>query len=76
MNVIISGCNLSTNPPFIRPHAIWVQFICELVETVKYSSYEKVEMLAGLIHRSLGMTVGAMPPNQTRHVAAIGVRFK
>ncbi|XP_045467840.1 phosphatidylinositol 4-kinase alpha [Harmonia axyridis] len=70
------GCNLSTNPPFIRPHAIWVQFICELVETVKYSSYEKVEMLAGLIHRSLGMTVGAMPPNQTRHVAAIGVRFK
>ncbi|KAK9874265.1 hypothetical protein WA026_002618 [Henosepilachna vigintioctopunctata] len=70
------GCDLSTHPPFVKPHSIWVQFICELVETIKYSSYEKVEMLAGLIHRSLSMNVGSTPPNQTRHVAAVGVRFK
>lgn len=70
------GCDLSTNPPFVKPHAIWVQFICEIIETAKYSSYEKVEMLAGLIHQSLAMSVGIDPSNQTRHVSAVGVRFK
>ncbi|CAH0558143.1 unnamed protein product [Brassicogethes aeneus] len=70
------GCQLGPDPPFVRPHAIWVQFICELVETIKYSSYEKVEMLASLIHRSLAMCVGQEPPCQTRHVSAVGVRFK
>nr|CAH7716977.1 unnamed protein product [Callosobruchus chinensis] len=70
------GCSLSPDPPFVKPHAIWVQFISELVETIKYSSYEKVEMLASLIHHSLAMSVGAEPPPMTRHVAAIGVRFK
>lgn len=47
-----------------------------MVETAKYSSYEKVEMLATLIHRSLAMTIGANPPSQTRDVSAVGVRFK
>ncbi|XP_063926768.1 phosphatidylinositol 4-kinase alpha isoform X5 [Zophobas morio] len=70
------GARLEPDPPFVKPHGIWVQFICELVETVKYSSYEKVEMLASLIHRSLAMCVGADPPCQTRSVSAIGVRFK
>jgi phosphatidylinositol 4-kinase len=70
------GARLEPDPPFVKPHGIWVQFICELVETVKYSSYEKVEMLASLIHRSLAMCVGAEPPCQTRSVSAIGVRFK
>ncbi|XP_049821823.1 phosphatidylinositol 4-kinase alpha isoform X3 [Aethina tumida] len=70
------GCHLEPDPPFVKPHAIWVQFICELVETIKYSSYEKVEMLASLIHRSLAMCVGQDPPCQTRHVSAIGTRFK
>ncbi|XP_018572269.1 phosphatidylinositol 4-kinase alpha isoform X2 [Anoplophora glabripennis] len=70
------GCRLEPNPPFVKPHGIWVQFICDLVETTKYSSYEKVEMLASLIHHSLAMCVGTEPPCQTRHVAAIGVRFK
>ncbi|KAJ8972794.1 hypothetical protein NQ314_000030 [Rhamnusium bicolor] len=70
------GGNLEPDPPFVRPHGIWVQFICELVETIKYSSYEKVEMLASLIHHSLAMNVGSEPPCQTRHVSAIGVRFK
>lgn len=70
------GCKLEPSPPFVKPHGIWVQFICDLVETVKYSSYEKVEMLAALIHRSLAMCVGIDPPCQTRHVSAVGVRFK
>ncbi|XP_969785.1 phosphatidylinositol 4-kinase alpha isoform X4 [Tribolium castaneum] len=70
------GARLEPNPPFVKPHGIWVQFICELIDNVKYSSYEKVEMLASLIHRSLAMCVGADPPCQTRSVSAVGVRFK
>ncbi|XP_074027148.1 phosphatidylinositol 4-kinase III alpha isoform X2 [Leptinotarsa decemlineata] len=70
------GCYLEPDPPFVKPHGIWVQFICELVETIKYSSYEKVEMIASLIHHSLAMYVGSDPPPQTRHVSAIGIRFK
>ncbi|CAH1104235.1 unnamed protein product [Psylliodes chrysocephalus] len=70
------GCKLEPDPPFVKPHAIWVQFICDLVETIKYSSYEKVEMISSLIHHSLTMNVGSEPPSQTRHISAIGVRFK
>lgn len=69
-------CSLEPNPPFVKPHGIWIQFISDLVETIKYSSYEKVEMIASLIHHSLVMSVGAEPPSQTRHTAAVGVRFK
>lgn len=70
------GCNLDPKPPYVKPHKIWLQFICEMVETAKYNSYEKVEMLAMLIHRSLTMSVGSSNPCQTRHVAAAGVRFQ
>ncbi|XP_017786237.1 PREDICTED: phosphatidylinositol 4-kinase alpha isoform X2 [Nicrophorus vespilloides] len=70
------GAKLEPDPPFVKPHAIWVQFICEMVETAKYSSYEKVELLASLIHRSLAMSVGAAVPCQTRDVSSVGVRFK
>ncbi|XP_050307106.1 phosphatidylinositol 4-kinase alpha isoform X2 [Anthonomus grandis grandis] len=70
------GCHLDPDTPFVKPHVIWVQFICELVETIKYSSYEKVEMIASLIHHSLSMAVGNEPAPMTRHTSAVGVRFK
>ncbi|XP_025837646.1 phosphatidylinositol 4-kinase alpha [Agrilus planipennis] len=70
------GLKLDPNPPFVKPHAIWVQFISEIVETAKYNSYEKVEMLATLIHKSLSMGVGISPSSQTRNVEAVGVKFK
>ncbi|KAF7274503.1 hypothetical protein GWI33_012847 [Rhynchophorus ferrugineus] len=73
---VYEGCRLEPDNPFVKPHAIWVQFICELVEAIKYSSYEKVEMIASLIHHSLSMSVGSEPSNMTRHISAIGVRFK
>lgn len=73
---VSEGCILQPRPPFVQPHGIWVQFICELVETAKYCSAEKVEMLAALLHRSLDMCVGLPKPQQTRHVSAVGVRFK
>lgn len=74
--LISAGVKLQPNPPFVKPHAVWVNFIGELVETAKYSSYEVVEILATLIHRSLAMSVGSLIPNQTRDVSAVGVRFK
>ncbi|XP_023707312.1 phosphatidylinositol 4-kinase alpha isoform X2 [Cryptotermes secundus] len=70
------GCKLEPRPPFVKPHDIWVQFISELVETAKYCSQEKVEMLATLLHRSLPMIVGTREGHQNRHVAAVGVRFR
>ncbi|KAK9746290.1 PI4-kinase N-terminal region [Popillia japonica] len=70
------GVTLQPNPPYVKPHAVWVYFISEMVETAKYNSYEVVEILATLIHRSLAMNVGSPVPNQTRDVSAVGVRFK
>lgn len=70
------GCRLEPRPPFVRPHGIWVQFISEVIEATRDCSTEKVEMLAALLHRSLDMAVGTERPSQTRHVAAVGVRFK
>ncbi|XP_031331988.1 phosphatidylinositol 4-kinase alpha isoform X2 [Photinus pyralis] len=70
------GCKLEPNPPFVKPHGIWLQFISDMIDIAKYNSYEKVEMFAMLIHRSLTMTVGTNPPPQTRDVSAVGVRFK
>ncbi|XP_012059018.1 PREDICTED: phosphatidylinositol 4-kinase alpha [Atta cephalotes] len=75
---VYEGCKLGPNPPYVKPHDIWVTFIVELVETAKYCCQETVDMIALLLHRSLPMTVGASgeEPGITRHVAAVGVRFK
>lgn len=70
------GCKLEPIPPYVKPHDTWVQFISELVDTAKYSSQDKIDMLATLLHRSLPMYVGCPENNQNRHVAAVGVRFK
>lgn len=70
------GCKLEPNPPFVKPHGIWLHFINDMIDIAKYNSYEKVEMFATMIHRSLTMTVGANPSPQTRDVSAVGVRFK
>ena len=76
VNVNISGSQLAPSSPYIKPHAVWVNFIGELIETAKYNNYEVVEILAMMIHRSLPMNVGAKIPGQTRDVSAVGVRFK
>nr|CAD7260807.1 unnamed protein product [Timema shepardi] len=70
------GCKLEPQPPFVAPHNIWIQFLSELVETAKYCSQEKVEMLAMLLHRSLPMTVGTRDNHQNRHITAVGTRFR
>ncbi|RVE42389.1 hypothetical protein evm_012967 [Chilo suppressalis] len=70
------GAKLEPRPPFVAPHAVWVRFLCEVAETAKYNSLEKVEMLASLLHRSLPVTVGDTRDHINRHVEAVGVRFR
>ncbi|XP_028043414.1 phosphatidylinositol 4-kinase alpha isoform X2 [Bombyx mandarina] len=70
------GSKLEPRPPFVAPHAVWVRYLCEVAETAKYNSQEKVEMLASLLHRSLPITVGDYRDHINRHVEAVGVRFK
>lgn len=70
------GCLLEPKPPFVKPHEIWVQFLCEIVESAKYNSQEIVEMVVALLHRSLPITVGAKDNHPNRHVGAVGVRFE
>ncbi|XP_022115075.1 phosphatidylinositol 4-kinase alpha isoform X2 [Pieris rapae] len=70
------GAKLEPRPPFVAPHAVWVRYLCEVAETAKYNSLEKVEMLASLLHRTLPITVGDVRDHINRHVDAVGVRFK
>ncbi|KAJ0173228.1 hypothetical protein K1T71_011404 [Dendrolimus kikuchii] len=70
------GSKLEPRPPFVLPHAVWVRYLCEVAETAKYNSLEKVEMLASLLHRSLPITVGDVCDHINRHVEAVGVRFR
>ncbi|XP_031784727.1 phosphatidylinositol 4-kinase alpha isoform X2 [Nasonia vitripennis] len=73
------GCKLGPKSPVVQPHEIWVSFIVDLIETAKYCCQESVEMVALLLQRSLPMNVGAVSdeePRLSRHVAAVGARFK
>ncbi|KAI8441988.1 hypothetical protein MSG28_005651 [Choristoneura fumiferana] len=46
----LAAYKLEPRPPFVAPHAVWVRYFCELAETAKYNSHEKVEMLASMLH--------------------------
>lgn len=70
------GCKLDPQPPFMKPHTHWVQFLAEVVETAKYNCQETVEMVVALLHATLPISVGTKDNHPTRHVAAVGVRFK
>lgn len=63
-------------PPFVVPHNIWTKFLSERVEVARYCSRDQVEVLASLLHRCLGLRVGARSPAISRHPAAIGPRFR
>ncbi|CAH0382113.1 unnamed protein product [Bemisia tabaci] len=73
---VSENVTLEPRPPFVKPHDIWVKFISELVETAKYCSQEKVEMLANMFHRSLPMSVSYSNSLLSTHISAIGVYFR
>ena len=71
------GVTLEPRTPFVAPHAIWVKFLSERIETAKYSSSDQVEILADLFQRSLASTVVSKDePRLTKHVGTIGPRFR
>uniref|UniRef100_A0A8D8UEF4 1-phosphatidylinositol 4-kinase n=1 Tax=Cacopsylla melanoneura TaxID=428564 RepID=A0A8D8UEF4_9HEMI len=70
------GCVLAPQGPFIKPHDIWIKCLCEIVETAKYNSQEKVEMVASLLHMCLPVQVGVGDAQLNTHVAALGPRFR
>ncbi|KAK3083088.1 hypothetical protein FSP39_013642 [Pinctada imbricata] len=67
---------LSTDPPFSKPHHIWTQFLAERVEIARYSSEDQVSILCSLLHRSLSISVGKIPPPMSRHPQALGPRLR
>lgn len=67
------GCQLVQPPINVKPHAVWLKLIAEIVDTAKYCNRDKVEMFALLFHRCLPMVINS---KQNRDVATVGCRFK
>ncbi|XP_072163702.1 LOW QUALITY PROTEIN: phosphatidylinositol 4-kinase alpha-like [Diadema setosum] len=73
----ISGDDIpEPNPPNTVPHHIWTQFLYQRLESIKYSSINVVEIFVSILHRSLPMQVGQMKGALSRHIAAMGPRFR
>ena len=52
------------------------QFISERIEIAKYDSDAQVAMFACMFHRTLHMTVGNPDAKISRHIGAVGTRFR
>ncbi|XP_041457096.1 phosphatidylinositol 4-kinase alpha-like [Lytechinus variegatus] len=73
----ISGDDIpEPNPPNATPHHIWTQFLHQRLESIKYSSINVVEIFISILHRSLPMQVGQTKGSLSRHIAAMGPRFR
>nr|CAD7567625.1 unnamed protein product [Timema californicum] len=70
-----SPCGKEQTSPYMTPHRVWIQFLSELLESVKYSSDDKVTMIVSLLHRSLPGTVGDNDRHLNRHISTVGIRF-
>ncbi|GAB6030041.1 hypothetical protein CHUAL_005725 [Chamberlinius hualienensis] len=70
------GCVLEPKPPYVFPHNIWLRFIAERIEIAKYCSLDQVEMLATMLNSSLPVYVGSRNNFMSRHVSAVGTRFR
>ncbi|CAG0882290.1 unnamed protein product [Darwinula stevensoni] len=66
---------LKPDPPYVTPHRIWIKFLCERIEMVKYYSQDQVEIFAKMLHRTLHTFEGSFNSHQNRHVACVGPRF-
>lgn len=59
-------------PTYFHGH----QFISERIEIAKYDSDAQVAMFACMFHRTLHMTVGNPDAKISRHIGAVGTRFR
>nr|CAD7426384.1 unnamed protein product [Timema monikensis] len=70
-----SPCGKEQTSPYMTPHRVWIQFLSELLESVKYSSDDKVNMIVSLLHCSLPGIVGDNDRHLNRHISMVGIRF-
>uniref|UniRef100_F1KPV3 1-phosphatidylinositol 4-kinase n=1 Tax=Ascaris suum TaxID=6253 RepID=F1KPV3_ASCSU len=59
--------------PFIDPHSIWIDFLCERVNVAKYSSREQVDILEMMFVQSLSLTVGQPAPGLSKGASSPAV---
>ncbi|XP_060554504.1 phosphatidylinositol 4-kinase alpha-like isoform X3 [Ruditapes philippinarum] len=69
------GQVLHPDAPYVEPHNIWVKFLQERLEIVRYSSLCEVSIFVTLINKSLLLGVGRNPSLISRHPAAMGARL-
>lgn len=70
------GCILTPDPPYVAPHNVWIKFITERIEVAKYCSLDQVEMFCIMLHQCLPVAIGQNPASLSRHVTAVGTRFR
>ncbi|CAG0914490.1 unnamed protein product [Notodromas monacha] len=69
------GVELKPNPPFVAAHRVWVKFLCERIEMIKYYSQEQVDIFAMMLHRTLAAYEPGRCHLVNRHIASVGPRF-
>ncbi|CAG0888264.1 unnamed protein product [Cyprideis torosa] len=66
---------LAPRPPTVIPHAIWIKFISDRVDLVKYFSQDEAELFARMFHRTLAAFERLPPKTPSRHICTVGTRF-
>ncbi|EDO42545.1 predicted protein [Nematostella vectensis] len=67
--------NSPPKAPDVAPHDIWIRFLAQRFEMVKYYSTDQVQIIMTLVQRSLPLSV-SRDNFMSRHVAAVRPRFR
>ncbi|XP_063676281.1 phosphatidylinositol 4-kinase alpha-like isoform X6 [Bolinopsis microptera] len=66
---------LSSLAPNCEPHRLWIRFLTQRFEVIKYKSAKQVELFTSLFHTTLPLTAHNTSI-LSNHVSAIGPRFE
>ncbi|KAL5265658.1 hypothetical protein ACHWQZ_G006396 [Mnemiopsis leidyi] len=66
---------LSSLAPNCEPHRIWIRFLTQRFEVIKYKSAKQVELFTSLFHTTLPLTAHNTSI-LSNHISAIGPRFE
>ncbi|KRZ02622.1 Phosphatidylinositol 4-kinase alpha [Trichinella zimbabwensis] len=83
--------HLNLNPPLVKPHKIFIQFLSENISVAKFCNQDLVDIFLVIFMQSLNLAIGSGPGVTvkdvyfhnvatkgclfSRHVAAVGARF-